>query len=84
MAKTSCESLILNRFFEKCRIAGGPKAGYVLRKAAITYGIDRDRDSEFDGCLAELVDRGVLLSNEASTLYFLTAKGVDVLIEMDQ
>lgn len=83
MSEPSCESLILNRFFEKCRIAGGPKAGYVLRKAAINYGIDQDRESEFDGCLAGLVDQGVLSSNEASTLFFLTAKGVDVLTEMD-
>ena len=83
MTEANCESFILNRFFEKCRIAGGPKAGYVLRKAAINYGIEPERESEFEICLAGLVKQGVLFSNEASTLFFLTAKGVDVLTEMD-
>ncbi len=83
MTETNCESWILNRFFEKCRIAGGPKAGYVLRKAAINYGIDQSRESEFDECLTGLVDQGVLMSNETSTLFFLTSKGVEVLSAMD-
>jgi predicted transcriptional regulator len=83
MTDAGCESLILNRFFEKCRIAGGAKAGYVLRKTSIAYGIDPSRESEVERSLEMLVERGVLASNETSSLYFLTAKGVDVLSELD-
>lgn len=76
---SSAADHILERFAEKCRIAGGPKAGYMLRKESIQYGLDEQGTAATDEALAALVERGVLTPNEAGDRYFLTEAGVDEL-----
>ena len=70
------ESRVLERFAEKCRIAGGPKAGYNLRRDSIIYGWDAGRVEAADAGLASLVDRGLLAANEAGDRFSLTEEGV--------
>ena len=82
MAFSETESGILNRFHEKCRIAGGAKAGYNLRRQAVEAGLaGLEGDAVGEG-LASLVEKGLLISNEAGDHFILTATGVEV-IESD-
>ena len=79
MSYSEAEAHVLSRFREKCRIAGGPKAGYVLRLRSIEQGWDPGGGSAAEQGLRELVDRGLLASNEAGDRFALTAEGVAVL-----
>ena len=79
MSYSEAESLVLARFAEKSRIAGGPKAGYNLRKASIEYGGDaRHRAAATEGLLS-LVEKALLVSNESGDRYILTTEGAEVL-----
>jgi len=70
------EQLVLERFLEKCRMAGGSRAGYMLRKQAIVY---RHPEVDLDPALAGLVDKDLLKVNEGGQLFYLTAAGHDLL-----
>jgi hypothetical protein len=70
------EQLILERFHEKCRMAGGPRAGYMLRKQAIVYP---HPEVDLEPALAGLVNKELLKVNEGGQLYYLTASGTDLL-----
>lgn len=76
---TNGESRVLERFAEKCRIAGGPKAGYNLRRDSIVYGWDEARHQAAAAALESLVDKGVLAANEAGDRFSLTEDGVAAL-----
>ena len=71
------EQTVMDRFQEKTRIAGGPKAGYVLRRAAVGYG--QEPDFDLDTALAALVDREFLTSSEGGEWIYLTQEGADSL-----
>ena len=73
------ERLVLERFREKTAVAGGPRAGYVLRRQAIRYPHPDLGDAELDAALAGLVERGLLAPNEARDFFFLTEAGVAAL-----
>lgn len=70
---------VLERFAEKCRIAGGAKPGYMLRKESIQYGLEDAALAATEEALAALVERGVLVANDAGDRYFLTEAGVEEL-----
>lgn len=70
------EHLVFERFHEKCRAAGGPRAGYMLRKRAIVY---RHPESDLEAALAALVEKELLKVNEGGELYYLTAAGNELL-----
>lgn len=70
------ERLVLERFHEKCRMAGGPRAGYMLRKQAIVY---RHPQVDLEPALAGLVGRELLKVSESGQLYYLTASGTELL-----
>ena len=80
MSYSEAESRVLARFAEKCRIAGGPKAGYNLRQAAIEYGWDAEQRAAATEGLLSLVERTLLASNESGDRYILTAEGAEVLL----
>lgn len=80
MSYSEAESKVLARFVEKCRIAGGPKAGYNLRRQAIAYGLAGEAESETSEGLESLVSRGLLASNEAGDRFILTEAGVEALV----
>jgi len=80
MSYSAQEKLVIDRFIEKTRIAGGPKAGYTLRRVSIAYG--RPDASELDSALDALVEKGLLKSSEAGDRFFLTADGAEHLSEL--
>lgn len=80
MSYTDAEAAILARFSEKCRIAGGPKAGYVLRKRSIEYGWNDERRAAAAEGLGALVEKGLLASSEAGDRFILTEQGAQTLI----
>jgi hypothetical protein len=69
---------VLNRFRIKARMAGGAQPGFLLRKDSIFYGRE---EASAEG-LTGLVEKDVLVANEAGSIYFLTAKGVEMLAEL--
>lgn len=73
------ERVILDRFWEKCRIAGGVRAGYVLRRDAIHYIADDHPGLDFDEGLDSLEKRGLLKPNEERNFWFLAEPGAEVL-----
>lgn len=77
------ESRILGRFTEKCRIAGGPKAGYVLRRQSIEYGWDETRREAASRGFETLVEKGLLAANENGDRFVLTEQGVAALTPED-
>ena len=79
---TDADRVILERYHDKCRAAGGPRAGYVLRRDAILYVADRYPDLDLEGGLASLVDLELIKANEEASFYFLTAAGVEKLTEL--
>lgn len=79
MDLSEVERVILDRFREKCRIAGGARAGYVLRRDAIRFVADEHPGLDFDQGLESLEERGLLKANEEKSLYFLAEPGVEAL-----
>ena len=60
MEYSKVEQVILQRFFDKSRLAGGPRAGYMLRRKAIC-GVNRgSADLDFGPGLESLVEKGIL------------------------
>lgn len=81
MSSSAATDIVLKRFADKCRIAGGPKPGYMLRKESIQYGLDDPLVEATEKALEELVERGLLAPNESGERYFLTESGVEALEE---
>lgn len=77
MELTPAEQHVLGRFAEKCRIAGGPRVGFVLRKASICYYADEHPELDLEAGLGGLVEKGLLKVNEEGNLYFLTAAAAE-------
>lgn len=75
MADDRAADIILDRYAEKCRLAGGPRVGYVLRKQAILYVAEDHPDVDLEGGLAGLVEDGILKPSESGVFFFLTAAG---------
>jgi hypothetical protein len=78
MMFSEAETSVLNRFQEKCRIAGGAKPGYNLRRQAIEAGAVAGGEAVAGG-LASLVEKGLLASNEAGDRFILTETGVEAI-----
>lgn len=79
MDLTQAEKVILDRFHDKCRIAGGLRVGYMLRERSIRYVEDDHPGLDFGGGLAALVDKGLLSHSEDRRFYYLTEAGVESL-----
>ncbi len=79
MDLTTVEQVILDRFYEKSRMAGGPRTGYMLRKQAVVCLADEHPDLDFEAGLASLVDKGLLLASESGILYYLSEAGAEAL-----
>ena len=79
MTFSEAEIEVLNRFHEKCRIAGGAKPGYNLRRRAIQGSLAAGTAAAIDEGLTSLVEKGLLAGNEAGDRFILTAAGVEAL-----
>lgn len=75
MDLTTVEERILDRFHERSRMAGGPRAGYMLRGDAVTVLKDDHPELDFQSGLSSLVDKGLLLKSESGTLFYLSEAG---------
>ncbi len=73
MELTASEAAILERYLDKMHMAGGPRAGYLLRRRAIEAGVDPSLD--LDAGLGGLVERGLLATSEGGELLYLTEEG---------
>ena len=76
---SAATEIILDRFREKCRMAGGLRVGFVLRKDAILYLADEHPDVDFEAGLGQLVEDELLKVNESGDFYFLSATGAEKL-----
>jgi len=77
MAEQNAQKIILARYAEKCRLAGGPRVGYVLRKQAILYDADDYPGVDLEAGLAALIEDGMIRPSESGDFCFLTAAGVE-------
>lgn len=75
MSTSTVEDRILERFHEKCRMAGGPRPGYMLRRDAVTCLSQDHAELDFEGGVASLVDQGLLLASESGALLYLSEAG---------
>ena len=77
MDTTKAEQAVLNRFRERCHIAGTVAVGYGMRADAIRLAGPRSPSLDIDQALAGMVEKSWLKRNEAGTWYYLTAEGVE-------
>lgn len=77
MELSKAEQVILNRFRERCHIAGSVQRGYGMRAQAIRYVQPEHPGVDLDAGLGEMVQKGWLKINEARTWYYLTEEGVE-------
>lgn len=77
MGNDRAADIILDHYAEKCRLAGGPRVGYVLRKQSILRAADEDSGVDLERGLAGLVEAGLVKPSESGDFYFLTATGVE-------
>lgn len=79
MELSDAERAILARYREKCRIAGGPTAGYLMRVTAIRLAAADRPGVDVEAGLQGLSDKGLLKANESGDRYYLTEDGVECL-----
>jgi hypothetical protein len=77
MELSSVEKVILNRFHEKTRIAGGARTGYMLRKQAVCVLAGDYPDLDFEAGLGTLAEKGLLIASESGELYYLSEEGAE-------
>ena len=77
MADDAAQTIILRRYAEKCRLAGGPRVGYVLRKRAILHVADDHPGVDLEAGVEALLEEGLLKASESGNFLFLTAAGVE-------
>ncbi len=78
MELSAAERVVLQRYHEKTRIAGGPRKGYVLRQDAIRYG-EAASGADLGVGLDGLVEKGLLSASEDRRFFFLTESGAGLL-----
>jgi len=81
MELSPAERVVLQRYHEKTRIAGGPRSGFVLRQAAIRYAETAHAAGDLGVGLDSLVEKGLLSASEDRRFFFLTESGVALLTD---
>ena len=77
MELSNVEQRILDRFYERSRMAGGPRPGYMLRGDAVTvpcWGSPRPRLRR--AVLSSLVEKGLLLTSESGNALLPLGRGL--------
>lgn len=77
MTESPVERQILERFRERTHSAGGPKAGYVLRRHAVRTAHPELPAADLDAAFASLLERGLVAANVDSPVVFLTEAGAE-------
>lgn len=73
------EAAIMGHYDEKTRIAGGVKAGYLLRLESIRRLQNGDPQLDVDRGLGGLVEKDLLQPTEKGDRYYLTEAGAEYL-----
>ena len=81
MELSAAEKVVLQRYHEKTRIAGGPRNGFVLRQDAIRYAEAGRGAGDLGTGLDSLVEKGLLSASEDRRFFFLTESGVALLAD---
>ncbi len=79
MDMQNVEQVIMDRFYEKSRMAGGPRTGYMLRKQAVVCLGEDHPDLDFEAGLASLFSKGLIVANEGGNLLYLSEAGSEAL-----
>ena len=79
MADFDPADYVLSVFKEKCRLAGGVKAGLGLRLQLIQYGASNEERLACDEAISKLVEDGLLVGNESGNRLIITEDGVAAL-----
>ena len=80
---TTADRVILERYRDKCHLAGGVRAGYVLRRRAILLAGEDHPDLDLEAGLDSLVEQELLKANDDGSFFFLTATGVEKIATLD-
>jgi len=81
MANFDPEAQVVRVFKEKCRLAGGAKAGFNLRRESILYGTSDEQRLACDEAIGTMVESGLLVGNEPGDRFILTEDGVAALAD---
>ena len=79
MDQQNVEQVIMDRFYEKSRMAGGPRTGYMLRRQAVVCLEADHPDLDFEAGLESLAGKGLIVPNEAGDLLYLSEAGTEAL-----
>lgn len=79
MDLSQSEAAIMAHYYEKTRIAGGVKAGYLLRLESIRRLQNGDPQVDVDQGLSGLVEKDLLQPTEKGDRYYLTEAGAEYL-----
>ena len=78
MSFSESERTILARYYDKTRLAGGAKAGYLLRADVLKA----DGGGEVvEAGLVALAEKGLLQRTEAGDRYMLTEEGAELVAQ---
>jgi len=83
MELSGVEEVILDRFHEKSRMAGGARNGYMLRKQTVCVLENDYPDLDFEAGLESLAGKGLLLASESGSLFYLSEAGVEAVSARD-
>lgn len=81
MDLSPAERVVLERYHEKTRIAGGPRLGFVLRQDAIRYDEAERAAGDLGAGLDGLLAKGLLAASEDRRFFFLTESGAELLAD---
>jgi hypothetical protein len=73
----TAEQVVLNRFKERCHIAGTVQPGYGMRAQAIRYVEPQFPGLDLGVELEAMVEKGWLKKNASGTWYYLTPEGAE-------
>ena len=79
MDYTPAEKVILDRYADKCHLAGGPKTGYMMRKRSIVYFSEQHSEINLEQGLESLVDKGLVKPSDDAERYYLSEQGAEAL-----
>ena len=81
MTTLSAEEILLDRYRQKCAMAGGPRPGFVLRRRALLYTQPEHPGIDLAAGIATLEKQGLVKASESGDFLFLTAAGVKEISE---
>ena len=79
MPTPSAEEILLDRYRQKCLMAGGPRPGFVLRRRALLYTQPEHPGVDLAAGITTIEEKGLIKASESGDFLFLTAAGVEAI-----